>query len=161
MAYALVEYVHMWEMALWVFIRMPHAVDVTSVSRAALPTGFSVAKNITGVQFGNKGAVGIGFRWRETTLAFVMAHLPARPDLARLRKREADYRRIVNDLSLETPTVGTVALAAGAQPPPPPPGSALPSGIDWVHGHDHVWFFGDTNYRVDLPFERCGGVRTP
>jgi hypothetical protein len=121
-----------------VFVRVPHAVDVTNVSHADLPTGFSLAKSVTGVQLGNKGGVGISFRWRETTLAFVMCHLPARPDLIRLRKREQDYKALVRKLKLES-----TALSA--------PGT----GIDFVHAHDHVFFFGDANYRVELPFDRC------
>jgi len=26
-------------------------------------------------------------------------------------------------------------------------------GLDFIHGHEHVFFFGDMNYRVDLPFQ--------
>ena len=91
---------------MWIFIRMPHVVDVTNVTRSIVPTGLAVAKSLTGVQLGNKGGVGIGFRWRDTTMAFVMVHLPARPDLARLRKREADYRRIVRELKVEAHSMG-------------------------------------------------------
>lgn len=136
-AYVLVDAAHMWEMGIWVFVRVPHAADVTSVVHADLPTGLSIAKSVTGVQLGNKGGVGVGFRWRETSLAFVMCHLPARPDAARLRKREADYRALVRKLKLET------SFLTGQ------------AGLDWVHGHDHVFFFGDANYRVELPFERA------
>jgi hypothetical protein len=135
-AYVLLEAVHMWEMAVWVFVRVPHAADITCVTRGDLPTGLSLAKSVTGVQLGNKGGVGIAFRWRETSLAFVMCHLPARPDLVRLRKREADYRALVRRLKLDTSMLGAQA------------------GMDWVHTHDHVFFFGDANYRVELPFER-------
>lgn len=137
-AYVLVDFVHMWEMAVWVFVRAPHAVDVTSVVHAELPTGMGIAKGLTGVQLGNKGGIGIGLRWRETTLAFVMCHLPARADATRLRKREADYRALVRKLRLETS------------------GLASPEGgLDFVHAHDHVFFFGDANYRVELPFDRA------
>jgi hypothetical protein len=133
-AYTLVEHVYMWEMGMWVFARNPHVPDITSVSKADLPTGLAVAKAITGVQLGNKGGVGIGLRWRETTVAFVMCHLAARPDPVRLRKRESDYRTITRKLGLDTAMGGT--------------------GLDFVHAHDHVWFFGDVNYRIDLPYDR-------
>lgn len=36
--------------AMWVFVRLPHAADVSCVSHAELPTGIEVAKAITGVQ---------------------------------------------------------------------------------------------------------------
>ena len=140
---------------MWIFVRMPHAVDVTNVSRCVVPTGIAVAKAVTGVQLGNKGAVGIGFRWRETTLAFCMTHLPARADVSRLRKRESDYRRITHDLRLETPSVGAPAGGAAVASGGGSATAALPAGgLDFIHSHDHVWFFGDTNYRVDLPFDR-------
>ena len=141
-AYVLLEAVHMWEMGVWVFVRVPHAADITCVTRGDLPTGLSLAKSVTGVQLGNKGGVGIAFRWRETSLAFVMCHLPARPDLVRLRKREADYRALVRRLKLDTSMLGAQA------------------GMDWVHTHDHVFFFGDSNYRVELPFERTVSLVT-
>ena len=133
--YKLVNHVFMWEMGLWVFARSAHVPDITSVSHADVPTGVAVAKAITGVQLGNKGGVGIGLRWRETPLAFVMCHLAARPDAARMRQREADYRAIVRRLRLDT---------AGAGVPE----------VDFVHAHDHVFYFGDVNYRIDLPFDR-------
>jgi hypothetical protein len=120
-----------------VFVRVPHAVDVTNVAHGDVPTGLSLAKAVTGVQLGNKGGVGVSFRWRDTTLAFVMCHLPARPDITRLRKREADYKTLVRRLKLEST------------------GLAVQGGLDFVHAHDHVFFFGDANYRVELPFERA------
>ena len=36
--------------AMWVFVRLPHAADVSCVSHSELPTGIEVAKAITGVQ---------------------------------------------------------------------------------------------------------------
>jgi hypothetical protein len=111
--YLLVEHVWMWEMGLWVFVRTDSAPHITSVSKADLPTGLAVAKAITGVQLGNKGAIGIALRWRDTALGFLNCHLPARPDLVRLAKRETDYKAIVRRLRLNT------ALAR--------------TGLDWVH----------------------------
>lgn len=135
LSYQLVDHVYMWEMGMWVFVRTPHVPDITSISHADLPTGLAVAKAITGVQLGNKGGIGIGLKWRETSLAFVMCHLAARPDPVRLRKRESDYRTITRALKLDTTLSNT--------------------GLDFVHAHDHVWFFGDVNYRIDLPYDRC------
>ena len=36
--------------AIWVFVRVPHAADITNVSHGDLPTGISLAKAVTGVQ---------------------------------------------------------------------------------------------------------------
>lgn len=126
-AYVLLESIHMWEMGIYVFIRLAQLNDITNVCRAELPTGLAVAKAITGVQLGNKGAVGVSFRWRETTFAFVNCHLPARPDLIRLKKREADFKTIVRKLKLDSAVAGV--------------------GLDWIH---QVCFF-----ITGLCFERC------
>jgi len=134
LTYSLVAHAWMWEMGIWIFARTSHMSDITSVTTAELPTGIAVAKAITGVQLGNKGAVGASFRWRDTTVAFVNCHLPARADVVRLRKRESDYKLITRKLKLHTAMSG--------------------AGLDWVHQHDHVWLLGDMNYRVDLPYDR-------
>jgi hypothetical protein len=134
LTYRLVDHVYMWEMGMWVFARSSHIPDITSVSHADLPTGVGVAKAITGVQLGNKGGIGCGLKWRETSLAFVMCHLAARPDAVRLKQRENDYKEIVRKLKLNTVDSHTK--------------------LDFTHSFDHVFFFGDLNYRIDLPFDR-------
>ena len=134
LTYRLVDHVYMWEMGMWVFARSSHITDITSVSHADLPTGVGVAKALTGVQLGNKGGIGCGLKWRETSLAFVMCHLAARPDAVRLKQRESDYKEIVRKLRLNTVDSHTK--------------------LDFTHSFDHVFFFGDLNYRIDLPFDR-------
>ena len=127
--------------------------------------------------------MGIAFKWRDTSLAFVMCHLPARPDVIRLRKREADYKALVKRMKLETTALQvrarhrlphslhsgriTVLLAVRWVCLSTVIATAFhfnravcfnvlqaTAGMDFVHAHDHVFFFGDHNYRVELPFER-------
>ncbi|KAA0150705.1 hypothetical protein FNF29_05042 [Cafeteria roenbergensis] len=130
-----VAHVFMWELGLWVFVRASAAADITRVVSGVEATGISLAKGVTGRQLGNKGAVGVGLRWREVPIAFVNCHLAARPD--RVVEREGDFTQIVRRLSLDTAS------------------SPARTGLDFLHSHEHVFFFGDVNYRVELPFEQA------
>ena len=124
--YTLVATEAMWEMAIWVFVRTPHANDISTVSTAFEATGLSIAKELTGKQLGNKGAVGVSFVWGETPLCFVNCHLAAQA--RRIMEREDNYCQIVSRLALHTLFPDT--------------------GVDFLHQHDHVFWFGDMNYRV-------------
>lgn len=63
-------------------------------------------------------------------MCFLNSHLAAKP--TRVRQRESDFKQIVDRLVLDT---------------------GLPGGpVDVLHQHDHLWWFGDLNYRTDLPF---------
>ncbi|KIL69877.1 hypothetical protein M378DRAFT_157119 [Amanita muscaria Koide BX008] len=84
---------------------------------------------------GNKGAVGIRFRVPGEngefgeTFTFVCAHLTAHA--VKLQDRVADYRHIVRTLLF-----------------PPLPLSNTPSTI---FDSSHLFFFGDLNFRLDIP----------
>ena len=130
-----VAHAFMWEIGLWVFVRASASADLSRVVSGVEATGISLAKGVTGKQLGNKGGVGIGLRWREVPLAFVVCHLAARPD--RIVQREGDYTQIVRRLQLDTESASTR------------------SGLDFLHTHEHVVYFGDVNYRVELPFDRA------
>ncbi|KAJ1454194.1 Endonuclease/exonuclease/phosphatase [Pelagophyceae sp. CCMP2097] len=78
-----------------------------------------------GDTLGNKGGIGVAFRLYETTLCFVNCHLEAHQ--AEVAGRNDDYRQIVEALKLGRP------------------------GLDIVSQFDYVFFFGDLNYRLDLP----------
>jgi hypothetical protein len=69
---------------------------------------------------GNKGAVGLRLQCYDSTICFLDVHLY--PAVEGLVKRTEDFRRIMKELLFED-----------------------------AHGiktHDHVFFFGDLNYRV-------------
>lgn len=88
--YLQVAHAFMWEISLWVFVRAPHAGDISNVQTHYEPTGLALLKNVTGQQLGNKGGLGCSLTWRSTPLAFVNCHLAARPE--RIPERESDFR---------------------------------------------------------------------
>ena len=96
-----------------------------------------------------------------------MVHLPARSE--NILKREHDFKAISKRLKVETVVVGA-GLDFGAWWASP----ELLSSVSWplsahlaaiihlqcvsilaAHQHDHTWFFGDLNYRVELPFDKA------
>lgn len=122
----LVSKVSLWEMGLWCFVRSPHVPHVTILGTGTEATGLKLGK--TGKQLGNKGGIGIGLRWRDVTMAFISCHLAARPE--RIPQRERDYRQIASRLRLGPYT-----------------------GLDLLHEHEHVFWFGDLNYRIGHDFD--------
>ena len=126
---------HMWEMGVWIFVATRHVADISNVTMSDVPTGIGLAKQVTGKQLGNKGGVGVSLQWRDVPMAFIVSHLAARPE--RIRQRMENYTAIVQRLGL----------------------SPL-ANVDVLHAHDHVFWLGDLNYRVELPFdEALEGVR--
>ncbi len=124
--YTLLAFESMWELGIWVFVRTIHCNDITCVQSNYEATGLSLAKEITGKQFGNKGGVGVSFSWCGVPLCFINSHLAARP--TRVKQRETDYCQITDKLRLEQVSADT--------------------GLDFVHQHEHVFWLGDLNYRV-------------
>lgn len=76
---------------------------------------------------GNKGAVGVAFRYHETSLCFLSSHLAAHQEQVDMRNQ--NYYEIVEELHL------------GNQ------------AFDLTNHFHHVFWCGDLNYRIDL--ERC------
>jgi phosphatidylinositol-bisphosphatase len=75
---------------------------------------------------GNKGGVAVRFAVHDSTLCFVNCHLNAHH--ANVRRRNQDYRDICDRLRFAT----------------------LPSEAT-LWDHEHVFWIGDLNYRIDLP----------
>lgn len=111
------------------------------------------------MQLGNKGGCGAGLVWRDTSLGFINCHLAARPE--RIPQREADYRQIASKLNLydtqcwrdELYTPHHTHLVMS--PPRPPSCSGANTGLDFMHKYEHLFWFGDVNYRVDREFEEA------
>lgn len=78
-----------------------------------------------GDRLGNKGGIGAALSIYDTTLCFVTAHLQA--SQAEIQARNANFGQIVESLDLGR------------------------KELDILNQFDHVWFFGDLNYRVDVP----------
>ncbi|XP_067900876.1 LOW QUALITY PROTEIN: synaptojanin-2-like [Heterodontus francisci] len=78
-----------------------------------------------GGKAGNKGAVAVRLQFYSSTLCFVCAHLSA--GQSQVKERNEDYREIMQKLS-------------------------FPMGRN-VFSHDYVFWCGDSNFRIDLPYE--------
>ena len=76
---------------------------------------------------GNKGAVAASMQVRATSLCFVGSHLAARPE--RIHERNTNYTDILECLRLGR------------------------KEFEMTHQFHHVFWAGDLNYRVELPFE--------
>lgn len=116
----------LWGIHLVIFARATVAQHISHVQSATTATG------IGGV-LGNKGGVGVGLIYKEaTSMAFVTSHLAARPE--RTNQRAENYSEICRSLR-----IGTENTAG-----------------QFLHQFDHVFWFGDLNYRIDM-----GSMGTP
>eukprot|EP00756_Hemistasia_phaeocysticola_P008891 Hpha_TRINITY_DN14766_c1_g3::TRINITY_DN14766_c1_g3_i1::g.102393::m.102393 len=89
-----------------------------------------VRRGAAGGLLANKGAVGVRLRLHRTTVAFVNAHLAAHQD--KVEVRNADFQGILDTMAFEDEDTGET------------------KGLLET---DRVFFFGDLNYRVDMPYE--------
>jgi hypothetical protein len=105
-----------------VLVRRANYYAITNVKTLSVATGL-------GGVMGNKGGVGVSFAYHETTMCFVDSHLAAHQDQE--QARNANYRDIVRGLSH--------ALYMENSP------------LDITNQFDHLFWFGDLNYRIDLP----------
>jgi hypothetical protein len=92
---------------------------------------FHVASGILGGMGINKGGVGVALRYRNTPIAFVASHLAARATAKRNRRRNKDVRTIVEKMSFGL------------------------GNVDVLHQYNLFWL-GDLNYRITLPWEGKG-----
>lgn len=112
----------LWDIHVYVFVRADLRQRISRVSTATRATGMG---NI----LGNKGGAALGFTLDgSTTFAFVTSHLAARA--TRRHTRQENYEDIVHGLPLT--------------------GNAHVPGADLLHAFDHVFWFGDLNYRVEF-----------
>eukprot|EP01083_Nonionella_stella_P052497 139270_1 len=84
-----------------------------------------VATGIGGV-LGNKGGIGISLCIEQTSFLFVLAHFAARAE--RLEQRKSNFHEIVKGLDLGN------------------------NSVDLLEQFNHVIWFGDLNYRIELAF---------
>ncbi|CAI7848620.1 unnamed protein product, partial [Closterium sp. NIES-53] len=84
---------------------------------------------------GNKGSVAISMSVHETSFTFICAHLNAGEERADAARRTFDFLEILRRTTFprELPDPWTARLA------------------ETITEHDRVFFFGDLNYRLELP----------
>ena len=125
-SYVLLSIQSLWSIHLVIICRSDLKARIRQLTSSTEATGIAHV-------LGNKGGVATGFVIDNTTsLAFVTSHLAAR--VTRLHTRQENYEEIVNGLHLG-------GMAHGAQPV---------KAMDFLHSYDHVFWFGDMNYRIDL-----------
>jgi hypothetical protein len=120
-----VSSVSLWQIRIAVFVRTSAAPFVSDVSTSTVATGFAGIVK-------NKGASAVSMSILGTKCLFICSHLAARPE--RVHQRKTMTADILKGLKFLSPSGSEVFLEAS---------------------FGHIFWFGDLNYRVDLPFEQC------
>lgn len=107
---------------MFMMIRREFHSSVTNVKTGYVPTG-------VGGVMGNKGGVGVSFRFNETSLCFVGSHLAAHQ--GKIDQRNDNYRSIVRALGQQLQQSSSRKLDLNQQ-------------------CDFIWWTGDLNYRIDM-----------
>jgi phosphatidylinositol-3,4,5-trisphosphate 5-phosphatase 2 len=113
----------LWGIKLFVFVKPEHSNKISHVQGSQVRTGIGNA-------LGNKGAVGISFTFGNTSLCFINCHLTSGNE--KCTRRNQNYHDILKGLS---------GLKQARQI----------STFDLTHQFHHLFWFGDLNYRIDLP----------
>ncbi|KAM0891039.1 hypothetical protein ACQ4PT_026655 [Festuca glaucescens] len=87
---------------------------------------------------GNKGAVSVSMSVYQTTFCFVCSHLAAGERPANLLKRNADVQEIHRQTRFARP--GWLELPRD------------------IYDHERIFWLGDLNYRIDVPYGRAHGL---
>jgi len=115
-----------------VFAHIDEIKYISLVDTSTEATGVAIAKNVTGVQLGNKGGVAAGLCWHDVNICFITCHLAAHQDACRERNRDA--AQILSRISLST---------------------SEHEGLEPTAGFEHTFLFGDLNYRVDTTYKEA------
>ena len=142
-------------MLLCVFVRRDLLPHVRDVATDVEPVG------IMGIM-GNKGGVAVRFVVHDSSVCIVNCHLNAHH--ANVRRRNQDYRDICDRLRFVLPPNAAGAASPGAGAPPGTAsaanggttasgaaGDAFVAGESTLWDHEHLFWIGDLNYRIDLP----------
>lgn len=133
-------------MFLVIFIKSSHANDVAEISTDSAGVG------IMGMM-GNKGAVAIRMRLRDSYFCFVNSHLAA--DSSQVERRNQDFQDICRRIGfpigtpndrptqLNSPIFKTNAMSLPRNP-----------RMLTIFDADHLFWLGDLNYRIALPVKQ-------
>ncbi|CAF1229400.1 unnamed protein product [Rotaria sordida] len=149
--FKLLNRVRLMGILLFVYVRSTHISKCTLISRSSVPTGFM------GIA-GNKGGVGIRFRFYETDICFVNSHFASGD--GQTQRRNDDYQTVesrmaftdgptysIKDYFWYTPTTAESSA-------PNPQNSSFPSQWWKISDHDIIFWCGDMNYRISQPNEQ-------
>eukprot|EP00736_Rhodelphis_marinus_P007769 Rmarinus@m.6327 len=114
------KYVRLQALSLWE-IRLIVLVREELAANVTFVQSEMLPTGIGGV-LGNKGAVAVALRYHETSLCFINTHLAAHQE--KVPERNAMVKEIFTNLNL--------------------------GSHELLHAFDHVFFFGDMNYRLDF-----------
>uniref|UniRef100_G1R9V4 phosphatidylinositol-3,4,5-trisphosphate 5-phosphatase n=1 Tax=Nomascus leucogenys TaxID=61853 RepID=G1R9V4_NOMLE len=111
----------LWNIRIVVLAKPEHENRISHICTNNVKTG--IANTL-----GNKGAVGVSFMFNGTSLGFVNSHLTSGSE--KKLRRNQNYMNILRFLAL---------------------GDKKLSPFNITHRFTHLFWFGDLNYRVDLP----------
>ncbi|CAF0747756.1 unnamed protein product [Didymodactylos carnosus] len=149
--YYLINRVRLMGILLFVYVRSEHKKKCTAVSRASVPTGFM---NITG----NKGGVGIRFRFYETDICFLNCHFASGD--GQTQRRNEDYQTIESRMVFTDGPTYSIKDYIWHTPAPsganPTTNNGQPVTSRWwkISDHDIIFWFGDMNYRISQANEQ-------
>ena len=123
--FVLITSVSLWQIRIAVFIRVSIQHLVSDVSTSTVATGFAGLVK-------NKGASAVSMSINGFKCLFICSHLAARPE--RVLQRKIMTADILKGLKLVSSSGNELFPEAA---------------------FGHIFWFGDLNYRVDLPFEQC------
>ncbi|KAI0240548.1 hypothetical protein L0F63_007435 [Massospora cicadina] len=130
-------------MFLVIFVKVCHVGDVSDLATDSAGVG------IMGMM-GNKGAVAIRMRFRDSYLCFVNSHLAA--DIGQVERRNQDFQDICRRIGFPIGTSGERPIQlknplfkTGAMSLPRNP------RLLTIFDADHLLWLGDLNYRIALP----------
>ncbi|KAG2388401.1 hypothetical protein C9374_000565 [Naegleria lovaniensis] len=125
--YIVLTCITMWEIQLVVLTKKSHFLKISNIQGVQKATGFVKVA-------GNKGGVGISLCFNDTPMLFISSHLAANhgegtDDKEYLNLRNQNAQEIIDAMCIGNPT------------------------MDISGQFDYIFVMGDTNYRVEMPFD--------
>ncbi|CAF1639234.1 unnamed protein product, partial [Adineta ricciae] len=147
----LLKHVRLMGILLFVYVRSNHKEKCTYVSSASVPTGFF------GIA-GNKGGVGVRFRFYESSICFINSHFASGD--GQTTRRNNDYQTIESTMAFtDGPTYSLkdyIWYTSSTAAVNLNPSSNTTTSHQWwkINDHDVVFWCGDMNYRISQPNEQ-------
>ena len=132
---------------LFVYVRSVHLPKCTLNSRSSVPTGFMGLA-------GNKGGVGIRFRFYETDICFINSHFASGD--GQTQRRNNDYQTVESHMAFTDGPIYSFKDYFWYTGAATNPNVSASSTANWwkICDHDVIFWCGDLNYRISEPNER-------